>query len=533
MSAIVAAHGPFDGQLGLRMLQRMRHRGSDGLGHRSGEGWWLGTQRLAIMNPGPDAEPLTGISDGAGELWLAGDGEIYNHRRIRERLGTSVGGSDFEAVLQLVRRRGAAAFESLWGAFALVVAGDCIAGADENDERTASGEGASVGESADTDGFFAVTRDVFGIAPLYWAQREGTVLFASELKAFDDDWRGLVEPFPPGHVWTPQTGLVAGPEQPSMGPVLLKSRDPREEPPAWVFAALRETLVRAVEQSLDASAPVGVLLSGGVDSSIVTAIAAKLMRERGKTLPSFAVGMEGSRDLAAARLVAEHTGTEHHELVYTAEEAIALVPQVVSELESFDPTLVHSAVPHHFVAALAAERVKVVLAGEGADELFAGYSHFGRHESGDRLHEELLETIAGMHIGGLQRVDRVAAAHGIEPRMPFLDLDFVELAMALPPEWKLLRDERPAKWLLRRAFDGWLPDEVLWRRKEQFGQGTGMNVVLREHYGASCSEEDLAREGSLVDPPLRTREELAYYRMFVAALTGIDAERNVGRFVEA
>lgn len=492
------------------MLERMQHRGPDGLATRRHHSWWLGTQRLAII--APDVDLITELTDGDQTMSLVGDGHIYNHRRVRAELDDGNGedarnSSDFEAALRLYRLRGHAAFESLWGAFALIV--------------------------ADTNGNFTVARDELGIAPLYWARLGETVLFASELKAFEGEWRAHVEPFPPGHLWTPEGGLQAGPAMPGTGPVLLKTRGPREHPPEWLFDALRETLIRAVSENLDAQVPIGVLLSGGVDSSIITAIAAKLLRERGIVVPTFAVGMEGSRDLLAAREVAEFVGTEHHELVYTAEDAIELVPQVISLLESFDPTLVHSAVPHRLVAALASKHVGVVLAGEGADELFAGYTHFERHEEGLELHEELVETLAGMHIGGLQRVDRVAGAYGIEPRMPFLDVDFVELAMAIPPEWKMLRDERPAKWLLRRAFDGWLPDSVLWRRKEQFGQGTGMNVVLSEHYGALHTDEELRREAGRVDPPLRTREELAYYRIFVEALPGIDPERNVGRFAEA
>ncbi|MFA5606024.1 MAG: asparagine synthase-related protein [Leucobacter sp.] len=510
MSAIVAAHGPFDTDLGLRMLARMQHRGPDGHATREHSSWWLGTQRLAIITP--EVDPITEISGNAVTTSLVGDGHIYNHRRVLAELDEGEGSaesavSDFEAALRLYRLQGNAAFEKLWGAFALVV--------------------------ADTDGDFTVARDALGIAPLYWARHGDTTLFASELKSFEGEWRSRVEPFPPGHLWTPHGGLQEGPGMPGTGPVLLKTRDPREDPPAWVFDALRETLIRAVTENLDAQVPIGVLLSGGVDSSIITAIAAKALRERGVTVPTFAVGMAGSRDLLAAREVAEFVGTDHHELVYTAADAIELVPQVISQLESFDPTLVHSAVPHRLVAELAAEQVGVVLAGEGADELFAGYTHFERHESGAELHEELVETLAGMHIGGLQRVDRVAGAYGIEPRMPFLDVDFVELAMALPPEWKMLRDARPAKWLLRRAFNGWLPDSVLWRRKEQFGQGTGMNVVLREHYEELCTDADLSREANQIDPPLRTREELAYYRIFAEALPGIDPERNVGRFAEA
>ena len=505
MSGIVAAYGPFDPAVGEQMLERLSHRGRDGVGSRRLDHAWLGSQYLAITDP-EARQPLAG-EDGT---WLVGDGEIFNHRRLRGQLGPGSfrTRSDLEAALRLFHDRGVASFDQLWGHFALALAGE--------------------------DGSFAVARDVLGLSPLYWARRDGTVLFASELKAFPADWQGAVEPFPTGHAWTPDGGLVPCKPFPGGAPVLLMSRGPEEDPPAWVFDAVRETLVRAVERSMDSAAPLGILLSGGVDSSIVTAVAARVAARRGGTVPTFAVGLEGSADLEAARLVAEHTGTEHHELAYTPQEAIELVPQVVAELESFDPTLVHSAVPNYLVARLAAEQVRVVLAGEGADEIFAGYSHYHEGEgTGAALHADLVETLEGMHVGGLQRVDRVAGAHGLEPRLPFLDLDVVELAMALPPAWKLVTPDRPAKWLLRRAFDGWLPDEVLWRPKQQFGQGTGMNQVLRAHFDSTVSEAELEAERDVLDPPLRTREELAYYRMFTSALPGVDAQTTVGRFVEA
>ena len=509
MSAIVAAYGEFDQAVGQRMLERMAHRGPDGTQTRqtgADNMAWLGSRYLAITDPAHGSQPVAGDEPGT---WLVGDGKIYNHRRIRDHLGVDrfTTGSDLEAALLLFEDQGNAAFEKLWGTFALVV--------------------------ATADGRFVAARDALGIAPLYWARRRETVLFASELKAFDEDWRSNVEPFPPGHIWTPDGGLALGPRFPSGTPVLLTSRAPNEEPPAWVFDAIRDTLIRAVERAMDASLPLGVLLSGGVDSSILTAIAAKLASERGWTLPTFAVGMADSGDLLAARTVAEYTGTDHHELIYTADEAIAMVPDIITKLESFDPTLVHSAVPHDLVNALAAEHVKIVLAGEGADELFAGYAHYGQHQSGAALHEDLLATLEGMHIGGLQRVDRIAGAHGIEPRVPFLDLDVVELALALPPEWKLLSSDRPAKWMLRRAFDGWLPDEILWRRKEQFGQGTGMNDVLSGHYAATVTSEELEQQAGVLDPPLRTREELAYYVMFAETFGGFDISRIIGRFAEA
>jgi asparagine synthase (glutamine-hydrolysing) len=493
--------------MGARMLERLAHRGPDGAGHHAFAHAWLGSRFLSIVDPESGDQPVSaGLAD---DVWVVGDGMIHNHRRIREKLGADRfrTGSDLEAAALLYEDRGAAAFERLWGPFALAV--------------------------ADEKGGFAVARDILGLAPLYWVRTDDAVIFASEMSAFDVALRPLIEPFPPGHVWTPDEGLEAFREFPGTTPVLLQSRAPDEDPPEWVFDAVRESLIRAVERCMAGRQTVGVLLSGGVDSSIVTAIAARHAAAQGRTLTTFAVGLDGSGDLSAARSVAEHCGTHHHELIYTAEDAIEAVPQVVARLESFDPTLVHSAVPNFFVSRLAARHAKVLLVGEGADELFAGYTHYGKIREGDLLHSELLETLQGMHIGGLQRVDRVAGALGVEPRLPFLDLDVVELAMALPPAWKLVTEERDAKWLLRRAFDGWLPDEVLWRRKEQFGEGTGMNDVLRDHFGSTVTDEELAAEQDAVSPPLRTREELAYYRMFSQALQGVDAQATVGRFAEA
>lgn len=523
MSGVVAIYGEIDRAMGARMVERLAHRGPDGSGHEAFEHAWLGSRFLSIVDPQSGDQPVRGGTNGA--LTLVGDGMIHNHQRIRAAFGEDRfhTASDLETAIVLYEEHGPAAFEKLWGPFALIIAGP--------------------------DGQFAAGRDVLGLAPLYWIESAGdaegdndaaggaegarTVIFASEMAAFDTALRPLVRPFPPGHVWTPEDGLTPIRSFPGASPVLLQSRAGHEAPPAWIFDAVRETLVRAVDRSLSSRQPVGVLLSGGVDSSIITAIAARRASESGRTLKTFAVGLEDSGDLAAARLVAEHCGTDHRELVYTAQDAIDVVPEVVAGLESFDPTLVHSTVPNFFVSRLAARHAKIVLVGEGADELFAGYSHYGRLKDADELHAELLDTLKGMHIGGLQRVDRVAGALGLEPRLPFLDLDMVELAMALPSEWKLVRDDRPAKWLLRSAFDGWLPDEVLWRRKEQFGEGTGMNDVLREHFGATVSDDELRAEADSVSPPLRTREELAYYRMFTRALHGIDATETVGRFAEA
>jgi asparagine synthase (glutamine-hydrolysing) len=488
------------------MLARLAHRGPDGEGTREVGRAWLGHRRLAVVDPAGGAQPL---SNAGGDLWLVGDGEVYNHRRLRAELGEEAfrTESDHEVVLHILERDGADALERLWGTFAFVVAGD--------------------------DGRFAAVRDPLGVAPLYWAKRDGTVLFASELKAFDEDWRGDVEVFPTGSVWTPDEGPRSSGRAPSSHPILLRGRAHDEDPPGWVFDAIRDSVVHAVEEALVADVPVGAFLSGGLDSSVICAVAARHERQRGRTFKSFAAGLSGSPDLVAARRVAEHVGCDHHERVYTAEEAIGLVPEVIGLLESFEPTLVHSAVPNHLVATLARDHVRAVLIGEGADELFGGYSHYADLETGDELHDELLEAVRGAHNLGLQRVDRVTSANALEARIPFLDLDVVELALALPPAWKVIRADRPEKWLLRQAFDGWLPRDLLWRAKEQFGQGTGMGDVLRERFGATVSEADLDRERDATDPPLRTREELAYYRLFAERLPGVDVSKTLGRFVEA
>jgi asparagine synthase (glutamine-hydrolysing) len=510
ISAIVAAHGPFDPAEGARMLDRLTHRGPDGEGTLRLPHAWLGHRRLAIVDLADGGQPLHDPDRG---LWLVGDGEVYDHARLRTELearGHSFRtSSDHETILHLLTADGPAALSRLWGMFAVVAAGE--------------------------DGSFVVARDRIGIAPLYWVRDGGTVVFASELKAFDPQRRSDVEPFPPGHTWSPDAGLQAigtlPPARTTRITDVIHAVEDGEDPPDAVFAAIRDTLIAAVERCMVADVPLGTLLSGGLDSSIVTAIAARIAEREGWQLPTFSVGLAGSEDLAAARQLASALGTAHHERVYTEDELIDWVPEVVRVIESFDPQLVHSSVPNLLVAKLAARHVKVVLIGEGADELFAGYSHYGQIEDGEELHQALVDTIGGLHAGGLQRVDRVAGANGLEARIPFLDLDLVELGLALPARWKLTRD-RPEKWLLRRAFDGWLPDELLWRRKAQFGEGTGARAILRAHYGALVDQDTFERGRAVIAPPLRTPEEAAYHALFQQHLTGMDPEGVVGRFVE-
>ena len=484
------------------MLRRMEHRGPDDHGEVELEGSWLGHRRLSIVDVESGRQPLSTPEE---DLWLVGNGEIYNYEDVRSAIGpaTYATRSDNEVALHLLARRGPGALGELEGMFALL--------------------------AADVDGRFVAARDPVGIKPLYWARDGRRVRFASEMAAFDEDVQEHVELFPPGCYWTPQRGLER------FGAAVPPSTDPRDTTAAVEREreATREVLVGAVERQMMGDVPVGVFLSGGLDSTLVAAIAAQWAQRHGRRLKTFAVGTEGSADLGAARAAARHLDTEHHERVYTAEEALAAVPEVVRSIEHFDPSLVRSAVPNFLLAEMTARHVKVVLTGEGADELFAGYEYLRGFGDAEGLHTEITRTVEGLHNLNLQRCDRVTMAHGLEARVPFLDREVIAFALGLPAESKLAGPGEPEKRLLREAFAGWLPDELLWREKSQFGDGSGAAEVLTAAMEERVSEEDLERERGAVDPPLRTREELAYFRIFSEHLPGVRPERTVGRFATA
>ena len=484
------------------MLERMEHRGPDDHGEVRLERSWLGHRRLSIVDVESGRQPLVTPD---GDLWLVGNGEIYNHEEVRSRLGQAEYStrSDNEVALHLLANRGPDALGELEGMFALLAAGP--------------------------DGSFLAARDAVGIKPLYWAREDGHVQFASEMAAFDAELQARVEVFPPGHYWMPEAGLerfaAAVPEaggQPATGASPERERD-----------ETREVLIASVERQMMGDVPVGVFLSGGLDSTLVAAIAARRLAERGERLQTFAVGTEGSPDLLAARAAAEYLGTEHRERVYTAEEALEAVPAVVRAIEHFDPSLVRSAVPNFLLAEMTARHVKVVLTGEGADELFAGYEYLRGFSDPDRLHAEITRTVEGLHNLNLQRCDRVTMAHGLEARVPFLDREVIAFALRLPAASKLAAPGQPEKRLLREAFAGWLPDELLWREKSQFGDGSGAASVLKEAMEATIDEAELERERCVLDPPIRTREELAYFRIFSEHLPGVRPEQTVGRFATA
>ncbi|MER5393296.1 asparagine synthase (glutamine-hydrolyzing) [Saccharopolyspora sp. NPDC002686] len=499
MCGIAALHHPTSvpAAAGEPMVDAIAHRGPDDTDQREvGRHAWLGHTRLSIVDLDGGRQPLPG-PDG----WtLVCNGEIYNHAQLRNDLGeqdyrTS---SDSESALVLLARFGPAALDRLQGMWALCAAAP--------------------------DGRFVAARDRLGIKPLYWAEVAGTRYFASELRAFPADVQAAVESFPPGCSWTPETGLV-------------RFAEPVPEPvgmPDWTGMSAeiaekstREVLIDSVRRHLMADVEVGVFLSGGLDSSIVAAIAAADCAEAGQRLKTFAVGTADSPDLLAARAAAEHLGTEHHEVVFDAEQAIAALDDVVRSVESFDASLIRSAVPNWFLSELAADHVKVVLTGEGADELFAGYGYYHRTHADD-LQDELARTLGELHGLNLQRCDRVTMAHGLEARVPFLDADVIAHAMSLPEELKALEDG-VEKAHLRRAFTGWLPDELLWRRKVQFGTGAGAPDLLTPHWESRITDAELES----ADTSVRTKEELAYYRIFRNALPTVRPEAVLTRFATA
>ncbi|WP_081744677.1 asparagine synthase (glutamine-hydrolyzing) [Arthrobacter sp. H14] len=501
MCGIVAVHrtdspavSAADISAGERMLDRIIHRGPDGRASRQVGQTFLGHNRLSIVDLPGGNQPI-GSDHGH---WLVANGEIYNHAELRAdstyRFRTD---SDNEAVLAVALQQGIDAIGDLRGMYAFVIARE--------------------------DGTFIAARDELGVKPLYWADVDGAVYFASELRAFDEKIRPEVREFPPGHAWSSSEGLI---------------RTKRYVPPvpapadrAEAVRRIRETVITAVRRRMMADIPVGVFLSGGLDSSIVAAVMARYADNKWGPVRSFAAGTEGSSDLIAARRIAEHLGLDHTERVYSSDEAVNALPSVVASIESFEPSLVRSAVPNYLLAETAAQSVKVVLTGEGADELFAGYDHLREIEE-SQLQEELERSVRGLHNLNLQRCDRVTMAHGLEARVPFLDRDVVNLAEQIPIAWRLPGLYGQEKALLREAFEGWLPDDLLWRPKEQFGDGSGTADVMRERAtdfesSANWHEERVAG----LDAP-RSREELAYQRLFAAELAGIDAA-VLGRFATA
>ena len=462
-----------------KMVMQLKHRGPDGDGVMPTTEATLGHARLAIVDVVGGHQPLQD-----GDAWIAFNGEIYNYMELRsdhlkgQQFSTR---SDTETVLRLYQRFGPKFVEMLNGMFAFAI-------------------------SWQDDLFLA--RDPLGIKPLYYGKKDGGLHFASEVKALalvTDD----IQEFPAGHWYHSKKGW----QQYYTVESTLKDELPDVQNEEDALHAIRDSLQTAVCKRMMSDVPVGVSLSGGLDSSIISMIAS----EDTPGIHSFVVGVEGGEDLEAAQLMADKLGTKHHEYIYTEQDMLDVLSDVVYYLESFDPALVRSAIPNFMLARMASDQVKVMLTGEGADELYAGYSYLDRYDTADDLQEELVYITEALHNTNLQRGDRMSMAHGLEARVPFLDVDSVSLALSIPAEWKLQKNGRPAKDLLRRAYEGLLPDEIVNRPKMKFSKGAGSSDILAERGEEKVTDGDFKQEKERLqsdwDYNLQNKEALLYYRM--------------------
>ncbi len=479
------------------MAKCIRHRGPDWSGIFSNEKAILAHERLAIVDPTSGKQPLFSQD---GKLVLAANGEIYNHLELRANLNIEYNfltKSDCEVILALYREKGTRFLDDLNGIFGFAIYDI------ENNE-------------------YLIARDHMGIIPLYigWDQ-SGTFYVASELKALEGKC-AKIELFPPGH-------YLSSKEE---GFQRWYSRDWTEYENVAQnetdIQALREALEAAVHRQLMSDVPYGVLLSGGLDSSITSAIAKKYADKRIESndkeaawwpqLHSFAIGLEGSPDLAAAQKVADHLGTVHHEIKFTIQEGIDAIKDVIYHLETYDVTTVRASTPMYLMArAIKAMGIKMVLSGEGSDEIFGGYLYFHKAPNAREFHEETVRKLDKLHMYDCLRANKSLCAWGIEGRVPFLDKEFMDVAMRINPKDKMINGERMEKWVLRKAFEDYLPASVAWRQKEQFSDGVGYNWIdtLKEMVNRKVTDEQLANASTRfpIQPP-SSKEEYYYRSIF-------------------
>lgn len=494
----------------LQMSRKIRHRGPDWSGIYCGKNAILAHERLSIVDPQSGGQPLLSKD---GKLALAVNGEIYNHREIRAQLDGEyefLTGSDCEVILALYRKKGINFLEDLNGIFAFALYDS------ENDS-------------------WLIARDPVGVIPLYigW-DNEGRLYAASELKALEGVCSSI-KPFLPGHYWYSREGQMTR----------WYKRDWTEyeavKNNTTDITALRSALEDAVKRQLMSDVPYGVLLSGGLDSSIISAIAKKYAARRIETdsrkeawwprLHSFAIGLECAPDLAAARKVAEHIGTVHHEIHYTVQEGLDAIRDVIYFIETYDVTTVRASTPMYLLArVIKSMGIKMVLSGEGADEVFGGYLYFHKAPDAKAFHEETVRKLGKLHLYDCLRANKSLCAWGVEGRVPFLDKEFLDVAMRLNPEDKMIKDGRIEKWVLRKAFEDLLPESVVWRQKEQFSDGVGYNWIdsLKKLTEEQVSDTDMAHaaERFPVNPP-RNKEEYYYRSIFEEHFPSATAAQSV------
>ena len=478
----------------LKMSKLLRHRGPDWSGIYSCDKAILSHERLAIVDPASGKQPLYSPDK---KIILAANGEIYNHLELREKLSgkyTFTTQSDCEIILALYQDKGINFVDDLNGIFAFAIY-DSI-----NNE-------------------FFIARDHMGIIPLYMGwDKNGTFYVASELKALEGVC-SKIELFPPGHYWFSKNNA----------PTRWYNRD-------WVdyqkvknnktnISDLHDALSDAVHRQLMSDVPYGVLLSGGLDSSITSALAKKFSSKRVESndtqsawwpqLHSFSVGLEGSPDLEAARKVSEHIGSIHHEVIFTIQEGLDAIRDVIYHLETYDITTVRASTPMFLMArSIKSHGIKMVLSGEGADELFGGYLYFHKAPSAEEFHKETVRKLDKLHQYDCLRANKSLAAWGIEGRVPFLDKEFIDVAMRINPEDKMINSERMEKWVVRKAFEDYLPESVAWRQKEQFSDGVGYSWIdtLKEVVEDAITDDQMINAKFRF--PLQTpqNKEEFYYR---------------------
>lgn len=507
MCGILAIIGKGKDETLVRELsKRMSHRGPDESDvHITEKGHFLSHERLSIIDLHTGKQPIQGCDT----AWMVHNGEIYNHQELRDTIlkeHTFRTTSDSEVIVHLYEKFGYDFCHLLDGMFAFVV--------------------------IDGDDYIA-GRDPLGVKPLYYGLDErGRMYFASEMKSIADQCKTF-STFPPGHYYTPETGFV-------------KYYQPKwESPEAGVeeldLTAIRETLTTAVKKRLMSDVPIGVLLSGGLDSSLTSSIAARLMKEQGKKLHSFSIGLDQEApDAKAARKVAEFLGTEHHEIHFTIEQGIEILDQLIWHLETYDVTSVRASTPMYFLSKAITEKgIKVVLSGEGADEIFGGYLYFRNAPSVMDFHKETIERVQKLFTADLLRADKSTMAHGLEARVPFLDKAFLELAIKIKPEEKMPQTyDGVEKYILRKAFDTpespYLPQEVLWRQKEQFSDGVGYNWIdtLIDYCASQVSDAEFSKAAELYPYNTPATKEAFFYRtLFHKHFPQVAAAQTVRKWI--
>ena len=494
----------------LEMSKKVRHRGPDWSGIHCGKNVLLAHERLAIVDPQSGNQP---IFSSDRKLILAANGEIYNHRDLKHNLESKYEfqtNSDCEIILASYKEKGVDFLDDLNGIFGFVLY-------DENKDS------------------YLIARDHMGIIPLYMGwDKFGTFYVASELKALEGICN-KIEIFPPGHYMSSTDSK----------PVKWYNRDWMEYDAVCDnktdFDTLQDALEQAVHRQLMSDVPYGVLLSGGLDSSITSALAKKYSKNRIESddqkaawypqLHSFAVGLPGSPDLKAAKLVADHIGSIHHEVTFTIQEGLDAIKDVIFHLETYDVTTVRASTPMYLMArVIKSMGIKMVLSGEGADEIFGGYLYFHKAPNPKEFHKETVRKLEKLYQYDCLRANKSLAAWGIEGRVPFLDKEFMDVAMRINPKDKMINKDRMEKWVLRKSFENYLPDSVAWRQKEQFSDGVGYDWIdsLKELVNKEVSD-DMFKNAKFTFPfqtPM-SKEEYYYRSIFESHFPSETAAKTV------